>query len=427
MWQTDDFISPSGRNGMAWLRGYGVLLASLFSLVSRVYCLPALSPSPSCECGYSVNATSEPEHAVFTDLLESDFTRITDLSADTDWRPQVWELNPDAALGPFGRAVRLQAVIPNPAVDLTANSSGIYGGHAGLNLLVPHDPILIKNLKYLIGAELDTARSDMFHGTFRIGYRTTKYPGTCFGFYWYHDDKQEIDIELLSRQSNDSTTLVNLVLHTPVGGTNQEALPGTYTVASLPYDTSDDIHELRFDWTPAAISWYHDGTLLWTITNTTLFPRMPGHIVVTHWSNGNPLWSGGPPEGNSALLLTYVKAYFNSSDPTRQADYNRRCGAAKAAGGNVGEQDRVCEIPSPVGPPRYDGVSADALPYFFSNDVARNATVNQTVYNPAGKSGAAAAADLSALAVVQYTVIVCGLTLMFAPRLTAGAAFPLLF
>ncbi|KAK6359688.1 hypothetical protein TWF696_000830 [Orbilia brochopaga] len=405
---------------MALSRRHLVLLASLLSLVLRVY--------SSCECGYSVNATSEAEHAVFTDLLESDFTKIKDFSADTDWRPQVWELDPEKALGPYGRAVRLQAVIPNPAVNISTNSTGIYGGHAGLNLLVPHESTLIAGLKYLIGAELDTARSDMFYGTFRIGYRTTKWPGTCFGFYWYHDDKQEIDIELLSRQANESTTLVNLVLHTPVGGTNVDALPGTYEVASLPYDTSDDIHELRFDWTPTAITWYQDGRQLWAITNTTLFPREPGHVVVTHWSNGNPLWSGGPPEGNSALLLTYVKAYFNSSDPQRQSDYARRCAAARGSvgGSGSGEADRVCEIPSPVGPPRYDGVSADQLPYFFSNDVARNATYNQTVYNATGKSGGVRAAEGEAVGMLQCLTIMYLLLAALLPRLLTGAAFPVL-
>ncbi|KAF3914806.1 hypothetical protein ABW20_dc0102592 [Dactylellina cionopaga] len=346
-----------------------------------------LGTSPSCECGYSVNSTSDPEYAVFTDLLESDFTRIKNFEDDFDWRPQVWQLDPAAALGPYGRAVRLQTIIPNPAVNISTNATGIYGGHSGLNLLVPHNYMTIQGEKYLLGAELDSTRNDMFYGTFRIGYETTKWPGTCFGFYWYHDDNQEIDIELLSRQIAPAETLLNLVLHTPVGGSNEEALPGTYQVASIPYNTSDSIHELRFDWTPTAITWYQDGKQVWTISNTTLFPREPGHIVITHWSNGNPLWSAGPPDGNAGLLLTYVKAYFNSSDPQRQIDHQRRCDAVD------GDQSRICEIPSPVGPPVYEGIPSVELPYFFSNDVERNATYNQTVYEEkkkgeAGKVGA---------------------------------------
>ncbi|EPS44747.1 hypothetical protein H072_1271 [Dactylellina haptotyla CBS 200.50] len=336
--------------------------------------------SSACECGYSVNSTLDPEYAVFTDLLESDFTKIKNFKDDFDWRPQVWQLDPVAALGPYGRATVLEAIVPNPAVNVSINATGIYGGQAGLNLLVPHNYTLINGEKYLMGAELDSTRNDMFYGTFRIGYRTTKYPGTCFGFYWYHDDNQEIDIELLSRQINATDTLINLVLHTPVGGTNLDALPGTYQVADLPYNTSAQIHELRFDWTPSAITWYQDGRQIWTISNTTLFPQQPGHIVVTHWSNGNPLWSAGPPEGNAALVLTYVKAYFNSSDSQRQKDHRERCEA-------VGGGGAVCQIPSPVGPPRYEGVSPDELPYFFSNDPARNATYNQTVYEEKTSGG----------------------------------------
>ncbi|KAF3908651.1 Beta-glucanase [Arthrobotrys entomopaga] len=266
--------------------------------------------------------------------------------------------------------------------------TGIYGGQSGLNLFVPHNYTLINGQQYLLGAELDSTRNDMFYGTFRIGYRPTRFPGTCFGFYWYHDDNQEIDIELLSREINATDTLVNLVLHTPVGGSNLDALPGTYQIVDLPYNASADVHELRFDWTPTAITWYQDGRQLWTISNTTLFPQQPGHIVITHWSNGNPLWSAGPPDGNAALLLTYVKAYFNSSDPQRQRDYDKRCTAAAAVGTGTGSSgDTVCEIPSPVGPPRYEGVPTSELPYFFSNDQARNATYNQTVYEDKKSGG----------------------------------------
>ncbi|KAF3307498.1 hypothetical protein TWF173_002947 [Orbilia oligospora] len=257
-----------------------------------MYVLTSEPKQAACECGYSVNSTSDPEYAVFTDLLESDFTKIKNFQDDTDWQPQVWELDPKKALGPYGRATRLEAIVPNPAVNISINSKGIYGGHAGLNLLVPKNYTVIRGEKYLIGAELDSARNDMFYGTFRIGYRTTKWAGTCFGFYWYHDDNQEIDIELLSREINMTHTLLNLVLHTKVGGSNLKALPGTFEVAAIPYNSSAEIHELRFDWTPRAITWYHDGEQVWTVSNVTLFPQEAGHLVITHWSNGDPLWKG---------------------------------------------------------------------------------------------------------------------------------------
>ncbi|KAF3932874.1 Beta-glucanase [Dactylella cylindrospora] len=331
----------------------------------------------SCECGYSVNKTSDPEHAVFTELLESDFLKYRKYGGDMggDWVPQVWNLDPQRALGPYGRATTTETIIPNWAVDIETNATGINGGLAGLYLVVGSKPITMKDgHQYVAGAELDSRRTDMFYGTFRIGYRMTGVPGTCFGFYWYHNDQQEIDIELLSRQVNTTDSLINLVLHTPVGGSNEEALPGTYSVINLPYDVSSDTHEFRFDWTPTAITWYSDGKQIWTISNATLFPREPGHLVITHWSNGNNLWSGGPPTSNALLVLTYVKAYFNSSEPQRQRDHIARCEAVGAA------EDRICEIPSPIGPPRYFGNPRPPLPYFFKEDVERNATYDQIVY-----------------------------------------------
>ena len=72
-------------------------------------------------------------------------------------------------------------------------------------------------------------------------------------------------------------------------------------------------------------------------------PSSPGKIVLSHWSNGQPLWSGGPPETDAKMLVSYVKAYFNSSDPARQKDYAQRCKAS--------DQSATCPVPDLSGPP----------------------------------------------------------------------------
>lgn len=54
-------------------------------------------------------------------------------------------------------------------------------------------------------------------------------------------------------------------------------------------------------------------------------PDSAGHLILQHWSNGNAKWSGGPPQEDATILVSYVKAYFNSSDTRRDHDWNTGC------------------------------------------------------------------------------------------------------
>lgn len=108
---------------------------------------------------------------------------------------------------------------------------------------------------------------------------------------------------------------------------------------------------------------------------------MPGHLVLTQWSNGNPLWSYGPPIEKAVISVSYVKAYFNSSNPARQQHLSSRCRNPTATGA-------TCSIPdqnTPPDPATVVGNVSAASTYFFSDD--KNKTINQTVYH---KNGVAA-------------------------------------
>jgi hypothetical protein len=68
-------------------------------------------------------------------------------------------------------------------------------------------------------------------------------------------------------------------------------------------------------------------------------PTVGGHIILQHWSNGNSKWSGGPPTSDALLAVSYVKAYFNSSDPQRRISQEELCKDAPS-----GDEDE-CAIP----------------------------------------------------------------------------------
>lgn len=77
------------------LRVTSVLVGALTYLVAVV--------EARCECGYALAYdTSVGEQRVFTDLIESDFLHIRDISLSTDWQRQNFTKTPEVGRGPYG-------------------------------------------------------------------------------------------------------------------------------------------------------------------------------------------------------------------------------------------------------------------------------------------------------------------------------------
>ena len=129
-----------------------------------------------CECGYSVNTT------LYTDLIETDFLHLANITTNTDWQPQNYTVTSELARGPYGKNASLTNIVANPLTskyDWAGN--GINGGDAGLQLIVrggvPQDGLIPMG-------ELATTRLDMLQGTFRAGMKVTATKGTCGAFFW---------------------------------------------------------------------------------------------------------------------------------------------------------------------------------------------------------------------------------------------------
>ncbi len=190
----------------------------------------------------------------------------------------------------------------------------------------------------------------------------------------YYNDTQEIDMEFLSQNFNTTSNPVNLVLQSPASEEAgfDAANTGTFKAHELPYDPSGAFHEYRFDWSPDSVSFYADGVLLNTMNKA--IPTSAGHITLSHWSNGNPDWSSGPPTTDAILTVEYVKGYFNSSDPSRQNDWQERCKDPSTL-------NATCAIPEATEAPNGN---SSAKTFFFSMQL--NSTVNQTVFGTSKKS-----------------------------------------
>ncbi|KAL3423348.1 Beta-glucanase 2 [Phlyctema vagabunda] len=360
---------------MLTLRNRTRLLLTLLAL-----CLGGLVVG-DCECGYSSTIGTSSTQYVFTDLLESDFLHIQNVSLDTDWRPQDFNVTAKFSRGTYGTNFSVANIVSNPILNATSFANpGERGGAAGLQLFVRSG---VPETGYVGCAEIDSSRADMLWGSYRAAMRLTLVPGTVGAFFWYFNDSQEIDMEFLSEQwvVENNTFPVQLVLQSAASvAAGYNALDtGNYVVANLPFNPTDGYHEYRIDFIPGNVIFYADGSMLAHI-NTTAVPTMPGHLILTQWSNGNPLWSYGPPTEDAIMTVSYVKAYFNSSLEARQTDWARRCQ-------NEEEPNAICPIPDQTSAPDVNrpADSPVTLPYFFSDE--KNKTNNQTVYDKNGGCG----------------------------------------
>ena len=148
-------------------------------------------------------------------------------------------------------------------------------------------------------------------------------------------------MEFLSKDfhDNNSSYPVNLVLQSRQATANGFDAQKTtnFVTAYLPFNPTMGFHEYRIDFLPEQVIWYADDHLLAQMTGSAV-PTSGGHIVLQHWSNGNPLWSGGPPARNAIMTVSHVRAYFNSTQAERQHDWATRCVNAKAP-------NAICAIP----------------------------------------------------------------------------------
>lgn len=300
--------------------------------------------SAGCECGYRItrsdNTPLQSTTLLYTDAVETNFREIHNLSQFQDWKIKFVRFNYVPDSGRFGKRVEATNIVPNPVRDVGAgwNGPSTQGANvdAGLQLIVRST--LSKDQEVSTG-QIQSTREDVRFGSFRAYMRTAPINGTCAAHFWYHNDSQEIDVELLSRQQEGDSNPVNLSVHSNESVAKDDGAKITtgYIESQLGFDPADGFHEYRYDWSPDAISFYTDGR--WAGDVTDFVPTSPGYFQLSHWSNGYPGWSAGPPSQDSVLTVAYYMAYFNSTDPTRIRAFESQCSSNSQTG-------TVCNVPA---------------------------------------------------------------------------------
>ncbi|RGP59103.1 hypothetical protein FLONG3_11286 [Fusarium longipes] len=232
--------------------------------------------SGACDCGYSIQRSEGEGVIVFMDRLETEFGQLQNISQSHEWVAQEFTVSAEDGRGNYSKDfepanIAIQATHPQ---DHPGQSQG--------------------------GVELR-----------------------------YFNDTQEIDIEFLSQEFDRDRIIypVNLVVQSKASleAGYDASKTRNFKRVDLDFDPTESFHEYRFDYFLGHVLFYADGKMLAQMEGSDM-PTSGGHLILQHWSNGNPLWSGGPPTKDATVTVNYVKAYFNSSDHDRQSYLQGRCG-----------------------------------------------------------------------------------------------------
>ncbi|RUP46272.1 concanavalin A-like lectin/glucanase domain-containing protein [Jimgerdemannia flammicorona] len=261
------------------------LMASIF-LANLAWTQPTAA---SCECGYLVSRGSTLTPQLFTNSIVTNFADGRTVDIGPDWQRSNYGIDGHPNINPPQLA---QWYYPE---NVYKTSEGLVDGLA--------------------------IRVKAYGGTGPVSGG-----GVAQGFFFYRDNNNEIDIEILSGDPNAIGGPDNLHF------TNK---PGITAAPAAGFDPAADFHDYRIDWIPGKSEMWVDSTL--RSSHTTGVPTIAGEIVINCWSNGDPTWSQGPPTRDALLRVRKTALYFNHTNAAENAAFVSKC--AKATGA-----DRVCNI-----------------------------------------------------------------------------------
>ena len=125
----------------------------------------------------------------------------------------------------------------------------------------------------ILGAEISTQHKDILYGSVRTTMKASTVAGTCHGAFFYKDDNQEADIEIITGHTFKG-----------VHYTNQKASANAAASTlrkPLPSDATTVFQEYRIDWVPGRTDFYLDGQLQKSLTENV--PSTAGSWLWNNW------------------------------------------------------------------------------------------------------------------------------------------------
>ncbi|KAK5082146.1 hypothetical protein LTR05_007289 [Lithohypha guttulata] len=174
---------------------------------------------------------------------------------------------------------------------------------------------------------MQTRDTDILHGTFRTEMKLEGYKGgSCASFFWYHNDVQEIDIEVVT----PGTSIVNdTINYTAQPSTEADWTPIPNATLSMPLQkTLNDFKVHRFDCNPVSgVDYYLDDKLMHNDHHNV--PKEGGSLQLKLWADGNQWWSGIPSKTDVHLRVKSIIAYYNTTSSLTNLEWHNKCAREK--------------------------------------------------------------------------------------------------
>ncbi|EFW13249.1 hypothetical protein D8B26_004141 [Coccidioides posadasii str. Silveira] len=277
----------------------------------------AIVANAACECGFRMNDTSQ----YFTHIIYSNFTQYSPgkkLASNPEfrrnWAIQRWNMP------------SINWATPLPVLNEQENVY-LENGHMVLRQVgYPKEGILAgRNVSV---ASVAGQSGDLLHGSFRTEVKIEGAEGGSVGaFFWYHDDQNEIDIEVLTREIKSDRLLVHYTTHPAIDEDGDVIRNATAIVPVEGNDPANWFQRHRFDWSKEELRFYHNGSLMHA--NNIRIPDVGGRALLNLWADGG-IWSGAPSTTNVYMRVKYVIVYHNTtaSDSGQDVEFNDRCARA---------------------------------------------------------------------------------------------------
>ncbi|PGH34014.1 hypothetical protein GX50_03161 [[Emmonsia] crescens] len=273
----------------------------------------------SCECGFFMDDTKD----FFTHVIYNNFSTFapskklrTNPDFTKDWAVQNWGVPPRSWVKPL-------------AIDNIAENVFLREGNLILRQQGYSKEQALRKSKVSV-ASIASQSGDIIHGSFRVEFKLENAKGgSCGAFFWYRDDENEIDIEILSREFKPDWFPVHYTTHPALDENGQVISNATKVIPLRDDDLLNSFQRHRFDWTKEELRFYQNSTQMHS--NALRIPNAPGHAYLNVWADGGP-WSGAPSTTDVFLTTRLIAIYHNTSasDQGLDKEFNERC---KKAGG----------------------------------------------------------------------------------------------
>lgn len=251
--------------------------------------------SATCECGYQTNTGDVWQYSLVTEFNTTDTTTF---SSSTDWTI-VESVHVNGTSNPYALAyTATNVVVQDSTLQLTCSAYEA------------------SDSKTIHAGEIKTQRSDILYGSFRSSHRVQGGTGAVAALFFYADDSDEIDIELVTDDAVRNVHFTN-----QPDGIIQTYMPNGVSRTSFA--------SYRFDWLPSQTSFYVNDVLSGSLTEDV--PAVNGSIELNSWANGGSFTGTQVPTTDSVMSVQWIHLYFNTSSSSSAASWEKGCKAAGVA------------------------------------------------------------------------------------------------